>query len=432
MTIKNDNNTVVSTQPTNTLFDSDFTASDLTAIASALTALIVVLTFIFKYVKKNKDDEITEKPIPDKDIKPNVRVQIGHGIVGDVGDNSTVIIGISEAKYERDLIAERERTKKEAEKVHGLEKQNLLSKIKILVLKLANPESYKDHIRYLEERIVNLEKLQDDGISSKLIEEAKEALIQGDDKKADDLYKKVQENDEVIMERAAKEHAKASERVAQASFERGKIAEENINYQDAYEQYKRATQSQPENTEYLNKAGIMAWTLGYYDKAIEYFELALKSDIKTFGQEHPSVARDRNNLGSAWLYKGNYDKAIEYYELALKSDIKTFGQEHPDVASDRNNLGAAWADKGEYDKAIEYYELALKSDIKTFGQEHPDVAIDRNNLGTAWADKGEYDKAIEYYELALKSDIKTLGQEHPRVKLFRTNIQLALDAKNNK
>ena len=66
--------------------------------------------------------------------------------------------------------------------------------------------------------------------------------------------------------------------------------------------------------------------------------------------------------------KGDYDKAIEYYEQALASDLKTFGPDHPNVATDRNNLGVAWDSKGDYDKAIEYYEQALASDLKTFGR----------------------------------------------------------------
>ena len=39
---------------------------------------------------------------------------------------------------------------------------------------------------------------------------------------------------------------------------------------------------------------------------------------------------------------GEYDKAIEYYELALASDLKTYDEDHPNVAIRRNNLGAAW------------------------------------------------------------------------------------------
>ncbi len=191
----------------------------------------------------------------------------------------------------------------------------------------------------------------------------------------------------------------------------------------------------PLTTDYLNVATYRnnlgtAWNAkGKYDKAIEYYEKALKSDLKTFGEDHPNVATYRNNLGVAWKAKGEYDKAIEYYEKALKSDIKTFGENHPKVATRWNNLGEVWRAKGEYDKAIEYCEKALKSGLKTFDENHPEIAAYRNNLGVAWNAKGEYDKAIEYLEKALKSDLKTFGENHPNVATYRNNLGTAWNAK---
>ena len=180
---------------------------------------------------------------------------------------------------------------------------------------------------------------------------------------------------------------------------------------------------------YRNNLGAAWKAKGNYDKAIEYYEKALKSDLKTFGEDHPNVATYRNNLGATWKAKGEYDKAIEYYEMALKSDLKNFGENHPKVATRWNNLGEVWRTKGEYDKAIDYYEKALNSDLKNFGENHPNIAAHRNNLGVAWNAKGEHDKAIEYLEKALKSDLKTFGENHSNVATYRNNLGTALNAK---
>ena len=92
-------------------------------------------------------------------------------------------------------------------------------------------------------------------------------------------------------------------------------------------------------------------------------------------------------VGTTWGWpgkqKGEYDKAIEYYEKALKSGIKTFGEDHPQVAIYRNNLGLAWQAKGEYDKAIEYYEKALSVLSVKLGNEHPDTKLIETNLSLA-------------------------------------------------
>ncbi len=107
-------------------------------------------------------------------------------------------------------------------------------------------------------------------------------------------------------------------------------------------------------------------------------------------------------MGLAWHSKAEHDIAIEYFEKALSSDLKTLGPDHPEVAIRWNNLGSAWNSKAEHDIAIEYFEKALDSDLKTLGLGHPQVATYWSNLGFAWGNKGETNKAIEYFEKALK------------------------------
>jgi len=85
----------------------------------------------------------------------------------------------------------------------------------------------------------------------------------------------------------------------------------------------------------------MYYTLGEYDKAIEYYEKDLKITLATLGENHPSTATSYNNIGSVWKSKGKYDKAIEYLEKALKISINTLGEGHPNVAVVKGNLESA-------------------------------------------------------------------------------------------
>ena len=212
--------------------------------------------------------------------------------------------------------------------------------------------------------------------------------------------------------------------LAQICCERGQLHYNNSKYELARVFYEIAAALVPDKSFYTNWAGFINDTLARYKQAIEYYGLALASDLKTYGEDHSNVAIRRNNIGASWKALGEYNKAIEYYELALASDLKTYGEERSQVAIYRNNIGSAWESLGEYNKAIEYYELALASDLKTYGEEHPKVAIRRNNIGGAWQALGEYNKAIEYYELALASDLKTYGEEHSTVAIRRNNIAL--------
>jgi tetratricopeptide (TPR) repeat protein len=178
----------------------------------------------------------------------------------------------------------------------------------------------------------------------------------------------------------------------------------------------RKTSRQLTATE-LNEKALALWNHGFYTdviKAIGYLKDVIRLD--------PDYGAAYNNIGMAYRSKGEYDRAIEYYQKALKIDLKKLGPEHPNVAALYNNIGLAYGSKGEYDRAIEYYQKALKIDLKKLGPEHPGTARVYNNIGEAYDSKGEYDRAIEYFQKALKIGIKRLGKNHPHTKIFQQNL----------
>ena len=155
--------------------------------------------------------------------------------------------------------------------------------------------------------------------------------------------------------------------------------------------------SQGLNALQLNKQALALCDHGFYTdvtKAIEYLNNAVRLD--------PKYSPAYNNLGLAYQQKGDYDKAIGYYQEALKIDLEQVGPEHPEVAIRYNNLGMAYEYKGDYDKAIKYYQKALRMGLEQLGLEHPKVGLRYNNLGVVYHRKGDYDKAIEYLQKALE------------------------------
>ena len=65
---------------------------------------------------------------------------------------------------------------------------------------------------------------------------------------------------------------------------------------------------------------------------------------------------------------------------ALAIDEKSFGPDHPDVARDLNNLAQLLQATNRLAEAEPLMRRALAIDEKSFGPDHPDVAIDLNNL----------------------------------------------------
>lgn len=207
---------------------------------------------------------------------------------------------------------------------------------------------------------------------------------------------------EALLDQAAELDIAAAKKINAAYLERMRSAAENRALKaetlytrfafakaiDAYEeaiQFAEDGKAGKKKSDYQNMLGNVYSDIAQYQKAIAYYELALASDRKTYGEDHPNVAIYRNNLGAAWMGLGQYQKAIEYYELALTSNLKTYGEDHPNVATRRNNLGKAWNSLGQHQKAIEYYELALPTLIDKLGPYHPNSILGSNNLEAARA-----------------------------------------------
>ena len=154
------------------------------------------------------------------------------------------------------------------------------------------------------------------------------------------LAGKIKEAERLVDSHAIKLDKKDKE-LAAAHYERGRVKELRIKYTQAKKSFAKAAILQPENTTYLSAYASILDDLAEYSKAIEYYELALVSDLKTYGEEHPDVAIDRNNLGSVYKALGDYPKAIEYLELAYKTMLTVFGDNHPSTKTVKNNLDTA-------------------------------------------------------------------------------------------
>ena len=282
------------------------------------------------------------------------------------------IHGITLEQYEQGLKRREVEIRADLEQAHAADRQLLEIELRDIEQRLQDTQaSYEAHIADLKERIAQLEQLRGE-FPDGLLNQAIEALQQGEADKADRLFQQIEDEGEGHIKQ-----------IAEAAFQRGKIAQDAIRYADALEHYEKAVRLQQNNALYLNETGLLHLTLANNQKAIEYLELALASVLKTYGENHPHVAIYRNNLGGARDSLGEYREAIAYYELALASDLNTYGENHPDVATTRNNLGLAWHQLGEYHKAIEYYELALATLEQFLGKDHPTTRTVQANLDAA-------------------------------------------------
>lgn len=142
--------------------------------------------------------------------------------------------------------------------------------------------------------------------------------------------------------------------------------------------------------------GVVYATKGELDKALGYFEEALKLDEELGRKE--GMAANFGNIGIVNRIKGELDKALEYHEKALKLDEELGRKEG--MAAVYGNIGIVYRRKGEFDKALEYYKKALKLDEELGSKGR--MAADYGNIGNVYVNRGELDKVLEYFKKALE------------------------------
>ena len=159
-----------------------------------------------------------------------------------------------------------------------------------------------------------------------------------------------------------------------------------------------------------------------YDKALVFYEKALKIRLKLNGKNHSQVNRVINAIGATKSYKGEFINALKDYKKVLESKIKTIKKNDSSFSITYNNIGAVYNGIKEYDNAVIYYVKALDIDLKNYGKNHPDVATRYNNIGVAWKNLKKYTEAEEILESALKIRIKTLGEKHLKTATTLNNL----------
>ncbi len=348
----------------------------------------------------------------------DVTAKAGPGGTAIVATGDVTISGISLEQYEAGLKRREQEVRDELSRTRRVD----TDKIALLEKELAaaeakrqNPEqALSDFSAKLAEASQALEKLKGD-LPADQLAEAQQALGKGDTAAAEALF-----TDALAQGKA--QAAAGNEKAADAAFQLGQLAYERIDYARAYDYYLEAATLQPDNQEYLNMAGRIAYDLGRYAEARTFLEKALAIGEKALGPDHPDVATSLNNVAALYRAQGQYAKAEPLYERSLAILEKALGPEHPDVATSLNNLAELYHTQGQYAKAEPLYQRALAIAEKALGPEHPDVATSLNNLAELYRAQGQYAKAEPLYQRALALQEKALGPEHPDVAMSLNNL----------
>ena len=122
-----------------------------------------------------------------------------------------------------------------------------------------------------------------------------------------------------------------------------------------------------------------------------------------------------NNLGIVYCELKDYEKALEYYERALKGKEKTLGKTHPDTLTAVMNIANVYDDVlKDHGKAEELYRRALEGCEAQLGKNHKvtmDIAI---NLAVCFANAGE------------KLKLRKIIDKYPHILIYEPRMKYAL------
>ncbi|MBL61946.1 MAG: hypothetical protein CMI30_00920 [Opitutae bacterium] len=144
--------------------------------------------------------------------------------------------------------------------------------------------------------------------------------------------------------------------------------------------------------------------------ALWYYGRALAIRQADHGQNHETVASSYNKVGMACMRMEEYDRALAYFEGALrifkrviaKKDSGHFGAGH-------SHLATAYAAKKDFPKAVHHYEAALEIFVRVFSEKHPNVARAQRDLGFALIESGNKARGMELLQQAKATFTATEG-----------------------
>lgn len=143
------------------------------------------------------------------------------------------------------------------------------------------------------------------------------------------------------------------------------------------------------------------------------YEEALAIKLKIYKNEpsHPDIYDSYSDLGKVNFLSGDYDKAISFYEEALK--IAGYNQNlgYPAIAALYEELGHSYCAKKDYDNTYHYYNQALETWRKVYNKKENPEGYD-THIDIA---KSFHNMAFVLYKLQGFSGAKVAAEEAIRI-----------------
>jgi tetratricopeptide (TPR) repeat protein len=201
----------------------------------------------------------------------------------------------------------------------------------------------------------------------------------------------------------------------------GRLAEERLDYESAFEDYRNAAAAKDDDEAYLVAAGRIARILGNDEDAQTWLEAVVRTGLEK-GEQTLLQSEAQHELARICMRQGEKEKAGALFKRALEIRENVLGDGHPDLGPLMHDYAALYESNGMYEQAEALYGRALSVMEKQLGGSHPRLGATLNRLAGLYEELEEGDKSLPLYERALAIRERVLGEEHHDVGIILNSL----------
>jgi eukaryotic-like serine/threonine-protein kinase len=209
----------------------------------------------------------------------------------------------------------------------------------------------------------------------------------------------------------------------------GSALEVRAKYDEARQVLLDAMKLLPQNTGDSSERAAILLSLadvtfyqGHYDESESWNRQALDMDRRLYGEQHPAVADELNNLGAIEADRGNYAAAESYYRQALAIVERWYGAEHPETAANLTALAQVLTSQNRNADAEACLKRALEIQQHQNGPIRATAGTTLNQLGILAFQEKRYDDAKSYFNQAIETWRQYNGDQHPYIANAISNL----------
>ena len=225
------------------------------------------------------------------------------------------------------------------------------------------------------------------------------------------LYLQVLEIKEKLYGKNYYDNALTLHNLATAYFRMGNY-EKAIPFLQQVINIQKKTSTIPENYAYeLNWLGLLYQNISNYDKALSYYNQALK--MPEYKEAKQRYANTLNNIAAVYEKQNKNALALSYLKQSMFIIKNVSGETSPDYAGVIFSVAVLSEKLHNYTAAIKSCHQALLIRKNLYGEMHPQYAACLMLLGKIYTQTKNFDSAESCFVQALEIQKNILGEEHP-------------------